>query len=374
MKRKICVVTGSRSEYGLLQPLMQKLKSDHEIELQLVVIGMHLSPEFGITYKQVENDGFFINEKIESLLSSDTSVGVAKSVGLATIGLADSLNRLKPDILIILGDRFEMLAVAQTALIMQIPIAHIHGGECTFGAYDDAIRHAITKMSNLHFTSTENHRKRVIQLGENPSYVWNVGAIGIENIINISLYTKDELYDSLQLDIQKPIFLITYHPETNSESQNISPLLNALHKYDVNLVFTKANADNGGRFINEKIQQFANSHNNVYLFDSLGQVRYLSASKYAKVVIGNSSSALIEVPYLETPSVNIGSRQNGREKPSSVFDAKLETNSIQSAIEKALIFNGKYERIFGNGDSSSKIINILKELENYSIQKGFYDL
>lgn len=374
MKRKICVITGTRAEYGLLSNLMKRIQEDELFELQLVVTGMHLAPEFGLTYKDIQNDGFVINEKIEMLLSSDSSTGVVKSVGLATISFADVFQRLKPDLLIILGDRFEMLAAAQSALIMQIPIAHIHGGECTFGAYDDAIRHSITKMATWHFTSTEGHRKRVIQLGENPERVWNIGALGIENIVNIPLLSKEELYNDLHLNNEKDMFLITYHPETNGELLNINPLLNALKKYDVNLVFTKANADNGGRKINDIIQRFANNHENAFLFDSLGQLRYLSAAKHACVVIGNSSSALIEVPYLKTPSVNIGNRQAGREKPNSVFNSNMEENNIILAINDALSFEGKYEEIFGNGNTSYNIFKILKEIDNYSIQKGFYDL
>ncbi len=285
MKRKICVVTGTRAEYGLLANLIKKIAQDDEFELQVVVTGMHLSPEFGNTYREIEDDGFFINEKVEILLSTDTDTGVVKSMGLATIGFADSLARLQPDLIIILGDRFEMLAVAQAALIMQIPIAHIHGGECTFGAYDDAIRHSITKMATWHFTSTESHRKRVIQLGESPERVFNVGAIGIENIVNLKLLTKDELFLKLELNEKKPMFLITYHPETNEQTEGIYQLLQALEHYpDINLLFTKSNADNGGRMINEAIQEFVLNHSNGKLYDSLGQLNYLSAVKHAEVV------------------------------------------------------------------------------------------
>lgn len=374
MKRKICVVTGTRAEYGLLLNLMKKIHLNNSFELQLVVTGMHLSPEFGLTYKQIEKDGFQINDKVEILLSSDSANGIVKSIGLATIGFSDVFQRLNPNLLIILGDRFEMLAAAQAALILQIPIAHIHGGECTFGAYDDAIRHSISKMSTWHFTSTATHRKRVIQLGEYPERVWNVGALGIENIEKIPLLSIDELYDELKIEKEKSLFLITYHPETNGEAQDITSLLNALEKFDVNLVFTKANADNGGRYINDAIQLFVNNHKNAYLFDSLGQLRYLSAAKFASAVIGNSSSALIEVPYLHTPSVNIGHRQAGREKPNSVFNAILEEQSIFEEIEKALSYDGKYEKIFGDGNTSSKIINVLEKIDNFSIQKEFYDL
>ncbi|WP_107840197.1 UDP-N-acetylglucosamine 2-epimerase [Metasolibacillus meyeri] len=375
MKQKICVVTGTRAEYGLLYPLIKKIQQDVVFQLQLLVTGMHLSPEFGDTYKQIETDGFIINEKVEILVSADTATGVVKSMGLASIGFADALARLQPDLIIILGDRFEMLAVAQSSLIMQIPIAHLHGGECTFGAYDDALRHSITKMATWHFTSTESHRKRVIQLGEAPENVFNVGAIGIENIMNLQLLKKDELFEQLQLDKQLPMFLITYHPETNGQTDGIFKLLKALEKYpNVNLLFTKSNADNGGRRINEVIYEFTLIHPNAKLYDSLGQLRYLSAVKHAEVVIGNSSSGLIEVPYLTTPTVNCGMRQEGREQPNSVFNTQLVTEEIYSTIEQARKFNGEYNQIFGDGHVSEQIISILKALPSFSIKKGFYDL
>ena len=375
LRRKICVVTGTRAEYGLLYWLMKEIQQDDELELQLIVTGMHLSPEFGLTYKQIEQDGFVIDEKVEMLLSSDTAVGVAKSIGLATMGFADAFDRLKPDLLIILGDRFEMIAAAQAALVMQLPIAHVHGGELTFGAYDDSIRHSITKMATWHFVSTESHRKRVIQLGEQPERVWNVGALGIESILKIPLLSKDELYAGLALRENKPLYLITYHPETNGRINGINPLLAALDYYsNTNLAFTKANADNGGRYINEEIEQFVAENDNAYLFDSLGQLRYLSAVKHADVVIGNSSSGLIEVPYLNTSTVNCGDRQAGRECPSSVINANLNEQSIQEAIEVALQFQGAYDQLFGDGNVSTKIVKELKNLPSYSIQKGFYDL
>jgi UDP-N-acetylglucosamine 2-epimerase (non-hydrolysing) len=375
IKRKICVVTGTRAEYGLLYWLMKGIKSDYDLELQVIVTGMHLSPEFGQTYKQIEADGFEINEKVEILLSSDTATGVSKSMGLAIIGFADALFRLNPDLLILLGDRFEMLSVAQVALVRGIPIAHLHGGELTFGAYDDAIRHSITKMATWHFVSTEEHRKRVIQLGEAPDRVWNVGAPGIENIKKLPLMNKEELYVNLSVNIDKPFFLITYHPETNGETEGIHVLLHALGQYpNVNLVFTKANADNGGRHINEAIEQFVRIQKNAYLFDSLGQIRYLSAVMYADVVVGNSSSGLIEAPYLRTPTVNCGDRQAGRQRPSSVFDAALDGASITAAIEAALLFQEPYDCIFGTGNVSEKVVSIIKKLPSYSIQKEFYDI
>ncbi|WP_342550748.1 UDP-N-acetylglucosamine 2-epimerase [Lysinibacillus sp. FSL M8-0216] len=375
MKRKICVVTGTRAEYGLLSNLMHAIKLSADFELQLVVTGMHLSSEFGLTYKQIEADGFVIDAKVEMLLSSDTATGVAKSMGLATIGFSDAFDKIKPDLLLILGDRFEMLAAAQTALVMQIPIAHIHGGECTFGAYDDAIRHSITKMATWHFTSTESHRNRVIQLGEEPTCVWNVGAIGIENILRLPLLTKEKLYTDLQLNIDQPMFLITYHPETNLQTDGIYALLEALHNYtSVNLVFTKANADNGGRKINKAIEEFVLQHENAKVFDSLGQLRYLSTVKYADVVLGNSSSGLIEVPYLHTPTVNCGDRQAGRQKPSSIFDCTLEPLTIEKAIKEALMYKGPYDQIFGNGQVSEKIMRQLQQITSFARQKEFYDL
>lgn len=377
MKRKICVVTGTRAEYGLLSNLMKLIQQDDDFELQIIATGMHLSPEFGLTYKQIEEDGFKINEKVEMLLSSDTSTAVVKSMGLATIGFADGFERLKPDLLIILGDRFEMLAAAQTALIMQIPIAHIHGGECTFGAYDDAIRHSITKMATWHFTSTEGHRNRVIQLGEAPERVYNVGAIGIDHTLQLSLMNRETIYKELAILNEKPYFLITHHPETNGDSNGIEALLETLSNYqqDYHLIFTKSNADNGGREINERIQQFVLENSQTSkLYDSLGQIRYLSAVKEATLVIGNSSSGLIEVPYLHTPTINCGDRQKGRERPASVIDCDLSVESIKQAIDYALTADIKYEKIFGDGHTAQKIFKQLKMTSNYKIQKEFYDL
>ncbi|MEJ9211885.1 UDP-N-acetylglucosamine 2-epimerase [Bacillus smithii] len=379
-KRKICVVTGTRAEYGLLYWLMKEIQADPDLELQIIATGMHLSPEFGLTYKQIEEDGFVINEKVEMLLSSDTPVGVAKSLGLGTIGFADSLNRLKPDILVLLGDRFEILAAAQTAMIARIPIAHIHGGEVTYGAYDDAIRHAVTKMSYVHFVTTEEHRKRVIRLGEHPNRVYNVGAPGIENIVRMSLLTKKQLEELLGVALEEPVFLITHHPTTLSPNpiEGIEELLKALDNFkNATMIFTKANADNNGRKINSLISAYVsqNPHKRK-LFDSLGQLKYLSLLKYANVIIGNSSSGLFEAPYLETPTINIGNRQSGRIRPSSVFDCDPNVKEITEAITKAL--NYKFEnddqyKIFGDGKTSKRILSILKKIEIKPIMKKFYD-
>lgn len=377
MKRNICVVTGTRAEYGLLSNLMRLLQEDELFDLQIIATGMHLSTEFGLTYKLIEEDGFKINEKVEMLLSADTQTAVVKSIGLATISFADALDRLNPDLLVILGDRFEMLAAAQCALIMQIPIAHIHGGECTFGAYDDAIRHSITKMANWHFTSTEGHRKRVIQLGEFPERVFNVGAIGIDHTLQLDLLNRQTVYQELAIQDDKPFFLITYHPETNGEYTGVDVLLEALTTYEehYHFIFTKSNADNGGREINERIKQFVMKHQeSAKLYDSLGQIRYLSAVKEAALVIGNSSSGLIEAPYLQTPTINCGDRQKGRERPASVIDCELSVEAIQKAVNAALINEVKYEKIFGDGKTAQKIFTHLKRLPDYKIQKEFYDL
>ncbi|MBY0223491.1 MULTISPECIES: UDP-N-acetylglucosamine 2-epimerase [Sporosarcina] len=374
-RKKVCVVTGTRAEYGLLYWLMKEIQDDHELDMQLIVTGMHLSPEFGLTYEQIEEDGFVVNEKIEMLLSSDTSVGVIKSIGLATIGFAEALERLQPDMVMVLGDRFEILSAAQSALIHNIPIIHLHGGELTYGAYDDAIRHSVTKMATWHFVSTEIHRKRVIQMGENPDRVWNVGALGIEGILKASLLDKVELYKELSISSTKPFFLITFHPETNGCINGITPLLNVLNNFnEFNLLFTKSNADNGGRKINKLIEDFIAERSNAYLFDSLGQLKYLSAAKHAAAVIGNSSSGLIEVPYLNTPTVNCGERQSGRERPSSVIQAELNEESIYRAIQEAINYSGSYETIFGDGQVSEKIVSEIKSFPKEPIRKEFFDL
>lgn len=379
-KRKICVVTGTRAEYGLLYWIMKEIQSDPALMLQIIVTGMHLSPEFGLTYKQIEEDGFVINEKVEMLLSSDTPIGISKSLGLGTIGFADSLSRLKPDILILLGDRFEILAAAQAAMIARIPIAHIHGGEVTNGAYDDSIRHSITKMSYVHFVTTETHKKRVIRLGEHPNRVYNVGAPGIENILKIPLLSKEQLEESLEISLEEPIFLITHHPTTLSDDpiEGTIEMLQALDNFtNATMIFTKANADNHGRTINQLIYKFVSQNpEKRKLFDSLGQLRYLSLLKYASVVIGNSSSGLIEAPYLGTPTVNIGSRQKGRVRPDSVFDCQPDPKHITETIMMALQYQfheeGNY-KIFGTGETSKKILDVLKSLDLQSIEKEFYD-
>jgi len=380
---KVTVFTGTRAEYGLLYWLMKDLYADDEIELQLLVSGSHLSPEFGETIHVIEQDGFKVNEKIEMLLSSDTPVGVVKSMGLGLIGYADALDRLKPDMLIILGDRFEAFAAAQAAMMLRIPVVHLHGGEITEGAYDDAIRHAITKLSYLHFTSTELYKNRVIQLGESPERVHNVGAIGLDHLKRSKLMAVDELADSLDFPLSAPYFLVTYHPVTLASEDAVlsfQALLAALDQFPGHqVIITYPNADDGGRRIIPLIESYASANpGSVLAIKSLGQVRYLSAVKQAECVIGNSSSGVIEVPSFGVPTVNIGERQKGRLAASSVINCEANKEAIYSSIAQAKGFNtpgfkSKVENPYGEGDTSQKIIKVIKETKFTSV-KSFYDL
>ncbi len=383
-KRKICVVTGTRAEYGLLYWLMKEIQADEDLELQIIATGAHLSPEFGLTYKVIEADGFEINEKVEMLLSSDTPVGIAKSIGLATIGFADTFQRLKPDILVLLGDRFEILAAAQAAMVARIPIAHLHGGELTEGLIDEAIRHSVTKMAHLHFVANEIYRQRVIQLGEQPNRVFNYGAPGLDNINRLKLLDKKELEIALDFKLNPLVFLVTYHSVTlydNSE-HSILHLLRALDQFpDASIIFTKPNADTDGRILIEMMDEYVENHSDrVRAFTSLGQTLYLSAIKNADVVIGNSSSGLIEVPAFKKATVNIGDRQKGRLKASSVIDCEENEMHITEAIYKALSpeFQDSLCNVYspyGEGNASRRIKEQLKavNLDRITI-KEFYDL
>ena len=381
--KKIAVFTGTRAEYGLLYWLIKDIQSDEELELQLLVSGTHLSPEFGNTYTQIEQDGFSIDEKIEIVLSSDTAVGVAKSMGLGVLGFTDALNRLKPDALVILGDRFEALAAAQTAMILRIPIVHLHGGEVTEGAYDDAIRHAITKLSYLHCTSTNEYRNRVIQLGESPARVKNIGAIGLDHLLRSNFMTVSELSKSLSFSLTKPFLLVTYHSVTLADEepeatfQALLESLNVFNEYQV--ILTYPNADDGGRRIIPLLENYAkNSPDRVLAIPSLGQERYLSAVKHSAAVIGNSSSGIIEVPSFDVATINIGMRQKGRLSAKSVIHCKPFKNDIVNAIDVGI--NKKYKindeiiiNPYGQGDASGQIVTFLKEL-NVRPFKSFYDL
>ncbi|MFC4386552.1 UDP-N-acetylglucosamine 2-epimerase [Gracilibacillus marinus] len=386
MTKKICVVTGTRAEYGLLYPLMKRIQADLNLELQIIATGMHLSPEFGSTYHQIEEDGFHVNDKVEILLSSDSGIGICKSMGLATISISESLARLSPDLLIILGDRFEMLSIASVASVLKIPIAHLHGGETTEGAFDEAFRHSITKMSYLHFTSTDTYRNRVIQLGENPDRVYNVGAIGIENIKTLSLLSKEKLEESIQFELDKQFALVTFHPVTLENSTTVQQFTNLLEAIDQlkdwKFIFTKANADTDGRSINELIDQYVTRNKDrVIAFDSMGQLRYLSAMKYCHLVIGNSSSGILEAPSFHVPTINIGDRQKGRIQADSVYNCKPEKEDILHTIKQAtsVEVSKKIQKVnspYGEGNVSEKILEAIHFhfKKGIEIKKQFYDI
>lgn len=382
-KRKICVVTGTRAEYGLLYWLMKEI-ADKELQLQLIVTGMHLSPEFGLTYKEIEKE-FKIDKKIEILLSSDTSIGISKSMGLAQISFAEAYEELKPDIVVVLGDRYEIFSATSAAMIAKIPVAHLHGGETTEGLIDEPIRHSITKMSHLHFTATDEYKNRVIQLGEHPSRVFNVGGMGIENIKRLKLLTKEEFENSIDFKLNKKNILVTFHPvtlENSTAKEQFQELLDAIDNLEeTNIIFTKANSDTDGRVINQMIDEYVskNSHKSIG-FTSLGQLRYLSALQFVDVVVGNSSSGLTEAPSFKIGTINIGDRQKGRIKASSVIDCEPNKSLIYQAFLK--LYSEEFQKIikdtinpYGDGCASKKIVEILKTVDLEDIlKKSFYDL
>lgn len=384
-ERKICVITGTRAEYGLLYWLMREISEDSGLSLQLVVTGMHLSPEFGLTYKLIEQDGFKIDKKVEMLLSSDTPNSIAKSIGLAQIGFADTLTDLSPDLIVILGDRYEIFAAAATAMVLRIPLAHLHGGESTEGLIDEPIRHSITKMSHLHFTAAEGYMKRVTQLGEQPEYVFNVGGLGIDNILQLELLSKKELESQISFNFGELTLMVTFHPVTldkQTAELEFKELLSALDQFqNARIIFTKANSDTDGRIINSLIDEYAlNNKMRVISFTTMGQLKYLSALKYVHAVIGNSSSGLIEAPSFQVPTVNIGDRQRGRIKAESVIDCIPEKIEIVKAIEKA-VSSGfqKYAKTvknpYGTGGAAKKIVQTLKKVNLKGIlKKKFYNL
>ena len=379
----MCVVTGSRAEYGLLYWALREIESAPDLELQLVVTGMHLSSEFGLTVQQIEDDGFEINHRVEMLLSSDSAVGITKSTGLGMIGFADAFRSLKPDIVLLLGDRFELLAAASAALFAVIPIAHIHGGEVTAGAFDDAIRHSITKMSHLHFTSTEIYRNRVIQLGEDPDRVFNVGAPGIDSIHRIKLMSKSDLEVVLGLELGSRSLFVTFHPVTLEPGRAVTDfqaLLSALDELeDVSLVFTRANADTEGRAINAMIDDYVAARPSSVVHTSLGQLRYLSTLKHVSGVVGNSSSGIIEAPSLQVGTINIGERQKGRVRAASVIDCGSTVGEIRNALET--LFSSEFQQRLpnvvnphGSGDVSGQIVRLMQEVSLADLtKKHFHD-
>ncbi|RLL85237.1 UDP-N-acetylglucosamine 2-epimerase [Petrotoga sp. Shatin.DS.tank11.9.2.9.3] len=383
--KKICFFTGTRAEYGLLYPLMKLIKEKNEYELQIIASGMHLSPEFGLTYKEIEKDGFKINEKIEILMSSDSDIGINKAIGLGLISFSETLKRLEPDILIILGDRFEALSMAISSYIMKIPIAHIHGGERTEGAIDEGIRHSITKMSYLHFTSTAEYRKRVIQLGEIPERVFNVGAIGLDNIKNLKLLSKEQIEETLNFKFGDKNILFTYHPTTlntdqlEEEIEEIFKALEKLIKIGYKIIITKSNADEGGRFINQFIDKFSvKQKDKVFVSTNFGTLKYLSIMSYVDFVLGNSSSGIVEAPSLKVPTINIGERQKGRVRGNSIIDVSPSEEEILRAVSIAQNMDRKkINNPYDQGGATQKIYDILKDyLENnkINIKKEFYDI
>lgn len=370
--RKVCVVTGSRADYGLLYWLMCDLRDSTIFELQVIATGMHLSPEFGMTVSTIEDDNFAISARVETLLSSDSAVGVAKATGLGIIGFADALQTLAPDLVILLGDRFEIFAAAQAAMFMRIPIAHIGGGDVTAGAFDEAMRHSISKMAQIHFVTNDAAAERLHRMGEAPQHIFNVGSPGLDHLHRVALMDRDTLARELGLDFRARNFLVTFHPVTlgtRSSSEQLDALLSVLASFDedTGIIFTLPNADTESRALIQKIQKFTNTHNNSRAFESLGQARYLAAVAAADVVIGNSSSGLYEAPSLSTPTVNIGTRQEGRLKAESVFDCAAESSAIRAAINDALSYGKrKVENPYKKGDCANLIQDALKSFDDWS--------
>jgi GDP/UDP-N,N'-diacetylbacillosamine 2-epimerase (hydrolysing) len=382
--KKILVVTGTRAEYGLLRWVIDGIAKSNLLELQLCATGMHLSPEFGLTYKEIESDCYTIDSKVEMLLSSDTAGGVTKSMGLGLIGFADEFERLKPDLVVLLGDRFEIMVAAIAATIARIPIAHLHGGEKTEGAFDEPIRHSVTKMSHLHFVAAEEYRNRVVQLGEHPDTVFNVGGLGVDNILKLDLLSREELEKSLNFKLGAKNVLVTFHPvtlENKTSGMQMDELLSALDKLlDCKIIFTMPNADTDRREIFQSIQNFCRRNENAVAFTSLGQIRYLSCLNHVDMVIGNSSSGLAEVPSFKIPTINIGDRQRGRMKADSVIDCEPKENKIFESIVKA--YQKKFEEIcknvlnpYGSGGASELIVHKFEETDlRVLLKKKFHDL
>lgn len=366
-KRIICVVTGTRAEYGLLSPLLHKMKNDDDLVLQLIVTGMHLSPEFGLTYREIATDGFQIDAKVEMLMSSDTPVGIAKSIGMGTIGFADALDRLQPDLMVVLGDRYEILAAAQAAMVAKIPIAHIAGGDTTEGAFDEAIRHSITKMSHLHFVTNEIAAKRVRQMGENPKHIYCVGSPGIDQIKNMKLLDKEELEKELGFTFRSRNLLVTFHPVTLEDQHpagQFQEILDGLDAFgeEMGIIFTKPNSDTYGRLLIQMIDEYVARHpSHTCAYRNLGQKRYYSVIRQVDAVLGNSSSGLYEVPSFKKVTINVGDRQKGRIQISSVINCATEKKAIIDAIKHSFTIDcSDIVNPYGDGTSSQKIVEVLK--------------
>ena len=385
MKRKICFYTSTRAEYGLLRSVMQEIRAADTLQLQILASGMHLSPEFGMTIQEIRADGFEPDEAIEILLSGDTPAAICKSMGLAMIGYGEALQRLKPDLVVVLGDRFETFCIAAAAQVCRVPLAHIHGGETTEGAIDEAFRHSITKMSHLHFASCEEYRQRIIQLGEAPERVFNVGALGVENIRRMPLLERNELSEAIRFNLEKPYYLVTFHPvtlENSTAEEQFQALLDALDAFpEYNVIFTKANADTDGRVINRRIDEYAEKRPERCLaVSTLGVHLYLSAMKYATVVLGNSSSGIIEAPSFKIPTVNIGDRQKGRIQAAGILNCSPDADAIRQTIGRALspAFQENLSGITNPYDRPGTCSNIVRLLETTDIfgiaKKTFHDV
>jgi GDP/UDP-N,N'-diacetylbacillosamine 2-epimerase (hydrolysing) len=384
MSHKICVITGTRAEYGLLRWLMAEIEADSELTLQIIATGMHLSAKFGLTYREIENDGFRINRKIEILGNTDRNTDVSNAIANSIIGCADAFQELQPDLVILLGDRFEIFAAATAAHVANIPIAHIHGGELTEGSIDEAFRHSITKMSHLHFVAASEYRDRVIQLGENPDMVFLVGGLGVDSIKKITLLDRESLESSLGLKLSSRNLLVTFHPDTlenRTSALQMAELLDALSKLvDTTLIFTMPNADAGGLELIEMIEEFVKNHVNSHSFTSMGQHRYLSCIAQVDGVVGNSSSGLTEVPTFNVGTINIGDRQKGRLKAASVIDCQPSSQDITRAL--SILYSKEFQRIlsnienpYGEGGANRRILEVIRKTDvSMLLKKQFYNL
>jgi len=385
MIQKICVLTGGRADYGLLKLLMRKIRENRQFQLQVIATGYHFLSKFGSTYREILKDGFKINARVDIRPVGDSAVALGQAMGLGVQGISRALAKLRPDLLVLLGDRYEILAAASAATLASVPIAHLHGGELTEGAYDDAFRHAITKMSHLHFVSTRVYRKRVIQMGECHTKVFQVGALGVDNVLSQEFLSRKDLEKHLKFKFQKKNILITFHPttlESGEAAKQTDALLNALRTFpDLGMIFTMPGADKEGKVIWKKIQSFVKKSPNAKTFSALGSHIYLSVMKEMNAVVGNSSSGLLEAPVLRKPTVNIGNRQKGRLQAGNVVSCPCQTKEIQQAIRKALSPAflrriGKAPNPFADGGAADRIVRILQmtKLRNLALQKTFYDL
>lgn len=384
MMRKVCVITGSRAEYGLLRPLMEKIRDDKELVLQVIVTGSHLSVEFGSTLSEIVKDKFEITASVDILNGDDSSLGIARAMGKGLGEIANSLVESDPDLVLVLGDRYEIFSAVAAALVLGIPVAHLHGGEVTVGAFDDALRHSITKMSHLHFVAAQEYKDRVIQLGENPANVFLVGGLGVDVIKKTKLLEKRMLEQMLAINFEEKSLLITFHPvtldEISSESQ-LRELLSVLSELEnTTMIFTMPNADTGGRALIRILEEYCDKNPNAYLYSSLGQLMYLSCVALVDGVIGNSSSGIAEVPSFKKPTINIGDRQKGRLLALSIINCEPNRESIRSALVE--MYSSEFQfnlaqavNPYGEGGATERILSVIREVDLEGISKKvFWDL